>query len=182
MCGSSLNASRCSTASSVTQTASSTGWCISSPRLPPWPTWGRVDGGRAGVVDRAIRHSHPAVAARHRHPGARHAPRRRQRRGAAAGLRRTSLPVRGGSGHPAFRQEPARDTTAGGPRPTARRHLLYGFASPSNVIRSATADTWRCAPAATIKGVPRGQPAPRTRFSGLSSSSGDAILAWATTR
>ena len=39
-----------------------------------------------------------------------------------------------------------------------------------------------CAPAATIKGVPRGQPAPRTRFSGLSSASGDAILAWATTR
>ena len=54
------------------------------------------------IVDKTARCGHPAVAARHRQQGARHAACRGQRRGAATGLRRTSLSLRGGSSHPPF--------------------------------------------------------------------------------
>ena len=39
----------------------------------PTARYGRVDGGRASVANRPARRRHPAVAARHRYPGARHA-------------------------------------------------------------------------------------------------------------
>ena len=62
----------------------------------------------------------PAFTARRRDPSAGHAAHRGQRRGSAPRLRRTSLPVRGGAGDPAFGKESARHTTASGARPTAR--------------------------------------------------------------
>ena len=42
------------------------------------------------------------------------------------GLPRVALFVRGGSSHPAFGQEHARDAATGGPWPAARRHLPLG--------------------------------------------------------
>ena len=46
--------------------------------------------------------------------------------GATAGLQRTSLSLRGGSGHPPFGQEHDRDTATSSPRPAARRRLPLG--------------------------------------------------------
>ena len=48
--------------------------------------------------------------------------------------------------HPAFGQEPGRDAASGGPRPTARRRLPLGPASPPNAIRSAGTSIRRYAP------------------------------------
>ena len=48
--------------------------------------------------------------------------------------------------HPAFGQEPGRDAASGGPRPTARRRLPLGPASPPNAIRSARTSIRRYAP------------------------------------
>ena len=76
---------------------------------------GRVHGGGAGVVDRAARRGHPALTARHRYRRSRHAARRGQRCCPAAGLRRATLSVRRGAGHPALGQEPDRDAPSGHP-------------------------------------------------------------------
>ena len=64
---------------------------------------------------RAARRGHPALTARHRYRRSRHAARRGQRCCPAAGLRRATLSVRRGAGHPALGQEPDRDAPSGHP-------------------------------------------------------------------
>ncbi len=85
----------------------------------------RVPGGRV-IVEGARGCGHPAVAARRWHQGALDAACRGKRRGGAAGLRRASLSLRGGSGHPPFGEEHGRDAAPGSPRPAARRRLPLG--------------------------------------------------------
>ena len=85
----------------------------------------RVPGGRV-IVEGAPGCGHPAVAARRWHQGALDTACRGKRRGGAAGLRRASLSLRGGSGHPPFGEEHDRDAAPGSPQPAARRRLPLG--------------------------------------------------------
>ena len=64
------------------------------------------------------------------------------------GLRRASLSPRGGAGHPAFGQEPARGAPPSCPRPAARRRLTTGLALLPTATRSAAPSIRRWAAAA----------------------------------
>ena len=61
----------------------------------------------------------------------------------AAGLRRATLSVRRGAGHPAFGQEPDRDPPSGGPTTDCATPPTTGPTLPPNVIRPATTSIGR---------------------------------------